>query len=292
MNRAPKFIIIGASGYMGHHSLKVLSRKFSAKGTFASKPFPGGIQFDLISTDPKTLPLSGVSHAVIFSAVSKIDYCKTHPELSWKTNVSGVQKLLQELKERGVFPIYASSDGVYSGIKGDYLETSKGLPIHAYGEHRREVEKFIQSNFKKYCILRFSKVVGFDKNKSDLLSDLYQKLIHRKVLKLIKNQKFQVVSLNDMVSVVSKVAYKNIAGVYNIGSPEVISRKELADRMAKRLDIINHEIEEVSVNYFNFPEKRATNSSMNVEKFVKTTGLKFQSVDKILIDFLEEVENR
>jgi len=292
MSQKPSFMIIGASGYMGLHLFKVLSKKYSVKGTYANRPFPTGIHFDLTRSDPKTLPLLGINYAVIFSAISKIDFCKTNPELSRKINVSGVQKLLQELKDRGVFPIYASSDGVYPGLKGDYVETSKGLPIHTYGEHRKEVEQFIEDNFKEYCILRFSKVVGFDEKKSDLLFDLYQNLVHGKVLKLIKNQKFQVVSLNDMVSVIAKVVQKKITGLYNVATPEIVSRKELAERIAKRLGIIDYQIEEVLISYFNFAEKRATNSSMKIDRFITTAGLKFQTIDEILNDFLEEVRKK
>jgi dTDP-4-dehydrorhamnose reductase len=288
MSQKLSFMIIGASGYMGLHLFKALSKKYSVKGTYASRPFPTGIQFDLVKSDPKTLPLSGINYAVILSGISKIDFCKTNPELSRKINVSGVQKLLHELKRRGIFPIYASSDGVYPGVKGNYVETSKGLPIHAYGEHRKEVEQFIVNNFKKYCILRFSKVVGFDEKKSDLLFDLYQNLIHGKVLKLIKNQKFQVVSLNDMVSVITTVAQKEITGLYNVANPEIFSRKELAERLAKRLGVIDYKIEEVLISYFNFSEKRATNSSMKIDRFIAATGLKFQSIDEVLNDFLEE----
>jgi dTDP-4-dehydrorhamnose reductase len=107
-------------------------------------------------------------------------------------------------------------------------------------------------------------------------------------LKLIENQKFQVVSLNDMVSVITKVAQKKITGLYNVATPEVVSRKELAERMAKRLGIIGYQIEEVPLSYFNFAEKRATNPSMKIDRFIATTGLKFQAIDEILNDFLEE----
>ena len=291
MDKKTSFMVFGASGYMGFYLFKVLSEKYSVKGTYAKTPFTNGIHFDLKSSDPKALPLSGVNYAVIFSAISKIDFCKTHPQLSWEINVKGVQNLLRELKRRKIFPIYASSDGVYPGINGNYLETFKGSPVHTYGKHRLEVEKFILSNFKKYCILRFSKVVGFDNKKSDLLSDLYKNLTHGKLLKLIINQKFQVISLKDMVSVIKKVMLKNLMGIYNVASPEVVSRKYLAEHMAKRLDVVNFNIEEVPISYFNFPEKRAKIPSMNIDRFIKTTGFKFQSTGEILNDFLEEARN-
>jgi dTDP-4-dehydrorhamnose reductase len=288
MSQNPSFVIIGASGYMGLHLFSALSEKYYVKGTYAKRPFPTGVHFDLKNSAPKTLPLSGINYAIILSAISKIDCCKTNPKLSREINVNGVQKLLLELKRRKIFPIYASSDGVYPGINGNYVETSKGPPIHAYGQHRLEVEKFILKNFKKYCILRFSKVVGFDNKKSDLLSDLHQNLVHGNTLKLVRGQKFQIISLKDMVLVIKEVVQNNITGLYNVASPEVVGRKELAERMAKRLGIINCKIEEVPISYFNFPEKRAPNPSMSVKQFIEVTGFTFQTIDEILNDFLKE----
>ena len=291
MNSKLAFLIIGASGYMGHHLYNQLSKKHPVQGTYASNPFPGGIYFDLINSNPKTLPLAKAEYAVIFSAVSKIDLCKSHPELSRKINVEGIQNLLIELKRCGVSPIYASSDGVYPGIDGNYEETRQEPAVHMYGEQKREVEYFIQKHFQKYCILRFSKVVGYDEKKSDLLSDLYDKLITGSVLKLVRGQKFQVVSLPDMVAVIEQVVKKNMTGVFNIATPETISRKDLAERLTNLLAIQNLEIQELPVSYFNFADKRAINSSMKINRFLDISGFKFKSVDNILSDFLREAKN-
>ena len=158
-----------------------------------------------------------------------------------------------------------------------------------YGEHRREVEHFIQSHFQRYCVLRFSKVVGYDNKKSDLLSEIFQKLIAGNVLKLVENQMFQVVSLSDMVAVIEKVAQKNMEGIFNIATPETVSRKELVRRMAGLMDIKNPAIQEFPVSYFNFLDKRAINPSMKIDRFLSSSGFRFQSVDEILRDFLKEV---
>lgn len=292
MNSKLSFLIIGASGYMGHHLFGQLVKKYSVFGTFANNPFPGGIHFDLINSNPLKLPLSQVEYAVIFSAISKIDYCKTHPELSRKINIEGVQKLLLKLKEKDVFPIYASSDGVYPGIDGGYGEICDGPPAHIYGEHRKEIEGFIQTHFEKFCILRFSKVVGHDDKKSDLLSDLHGKIIIGKVLKLVKGQKFQVISLSDMVAVIEHVARKKMTGVFNVATPETVSRKELAERLASLMAIKELEIQELPVGYFNFVDKRAINPSMKMDRFMNASDFKFQSVDEILREFLKEAKAR
>jgi len=288
MDLKPSFLIIGASGYMGHHLYTQLSKKYSVRGTYASNPFSEGIHFDLTKSNPQNLPLSNVKYVVIFSAISKIDFCKSQPELSRKINVEGIQNLLTELKQKGAIPIYASSDGVYPGISGGYEEDCQESAIHIYGEHRREVEHFIESHFQRYCVLRFSKVVGYDEKKSDLLSDIFQKLIAGNVLKLVENQMFQVVSLSDMVAVIEKVAQKNLEGIFNIATPETVSRKELVRRMAGLMDIENPAIQELPVSYFNFLDKRAINPSMKIDRFLNRSGFRFQSVDQILRDFLKE----
>ena len=288
MGSKPSFLIFGASGYMGHYLYRQLSKKYSVWGTYANSPFPGGIHFDLTKSNFQNLPLSNVRYAVIFSAISKIDFCKSQPELSRNINVGGVQNLLSELNQKAVIPIYASSDGVYPGINGGYAEDCQEPAIHTYGEHRREVEHFIQSHFQRYCVLRFSKVVGYDEKKPDLLSDLYGKLVAGSVLKLVENQKFQVVSLFDMVAVIEKVAQKNMEGIFNIATPETVSRKGLALRLAKLLDIEKPVIQELPVDYFDFLDKRAINPSMKIDRFLNSSGFTFQSIDKILKDFLKE----
>jgi dTDP-4-dehydrorhamnose reductase len=292
MNSKLSFLIIGASGYMGHHLYEQLVEKYPTFGTFSSNPFPDGIHFDLIKSEPQSLPFAQVEYSVIFSAVSKIDFCKSHPELSREINVEGVQNLLMTLKEKKVFPIYVSSDSVYPGVTGDYGEDSEGPAVNVYGGHRREIEKFIHDHFQRYCILRFSKVVGYDDNKSDLLSDLYGKIIAGKVLKLVQDQKFQVVSLSDMAEVIEQVARKKITGTFNIATPETVSRKELAERLENRLAINIQEIQELPFGYFNFVDKRAINPSMKMDRFIEASGFKFQTVDEILGDFLKEAKAR
>jgi dTDP-4-dehydrorhamnose reductase len=290
MNSKLSFLIIGASGYMGHHLYEQLVEKYLTFGTYSSNPFPDGIPFDLIKSAPQSLPFAEVEYAVIFSAVSKIDFCKSHPELSREINVEGVQNLLMKLKEKKIFPIYVSSDSVYPGVNGNYGEDSGGPAVNVYGGHRRGIEKFIHDHFQRYCVLRFSKVVGYDDNRSDLLSDLYGKIITGKVLKLVQNQRFQVVSLSDMAEVIEQVARKNITGIFNIATPETVSRKELAERLANRLAIEIQEIQELPFGYFNFVDKRAIDPSMKIDRFIDASGFKFQTVDEILGDFLKEAK--
>ena len=125
-----------------------------------------------------------------------------------------------------------------------------------------------------------------------MLSDLHGKIIIGKVLKLVKGQKFQVISLSDMVAVIEHVARKKMTGVFNVATPETVSRKELAERLASLMAIKELEIQELPVGYFNFVDKRAINPSMKMDRFMNASDFKFQSVDEILREFLKEAKAR
>ena len=132
--------------------------------------------------------------------------------------------------------------------------------------------------------------MGYDDKKSDLLSGLYRRITAGEVLKLVRDQKLQIVSLSDMAAVIEQVAQKNMTGIFNIATPQTVSRKELAGRLGNLLEIKNLEIEELPLSYFNFADKRANNPSMKIDRFISDSGFRFQTIDKILRDFLKEAK--
>jgi len=83
-----------------------------------------------------------------------------------------------------------------------------------------------------------------------------------------------------------------MTGVFNVATPETVSRKELAERLASLMAIKELEIQELPVGYFNFVDKRAINPSMKMDRFMNASDFKFQSVDEILREFLKEAKAR
>src|SRR5207249_4432383 len=60
--------------------------------------------------------------------------------------------------DRNVIPIYFSTDNVFDGTKGDYVETDRRNPINGYGRIKCEVEDFLEERGQPYLALRMGKV--------------------------------------------------------------------------------------------------------------------------------------
>ncbi len=63
--------------------------------------------------------------------------------------------------------IYISSDGIFDGEKGSYIETDPINPVTLYGRNLNICETIIREKVKNYCIIRPSYLYGFVNSKLD-----------------------------------------------------------------------------------------------------------------------------
>jgi nucleoside-diphosphate-sugar epimerase len=69
----------------------------------------------------------------------------------------------------------------------------------AYSKHKLNMENVVKKTFKKFVIVRFPEVVGFNNNKNNLINFLYQKINNNKKFKLWSNSKRNIIDIDDAV---------------------------------------------------------------------------------------------
>ena len=87
------------------------------------------------------------------AAVSTVSGAEADPELARRVNVE-VTKLLAELAAEIPFVLF-STDLVFDGRKGDYVETDAPNPLQLYGETKAAAEKIILTN-SRHLVVRTS----------------------------------------------------------------------------------------------------------------------------------------
>jgi len=176
-------------------------------------------------------------------------------------------------------PIFLSSDQVFSGNKGNYSEEDEKDPCNVYGAHKKIIEDYCLQNKNEILIARISKIFGLEKNDNTLLTDWAKKLENDKTLNCAIDQIISPTYVRDLTRAFDISMKKGIRGLYNIASPEVFSRYDLANLLKKRLNIKKGKIIPCSIKDFDFLDSRALNTSLNVNKFLKDTKFKFSSLD-------------
>jgi dTDP-4-dehydrorhamnose reductase len=95
------------------------------------------------------------------AAYTNVDAAETDEENAYKVNALGAKYLAELCNEFDIELVHISTDYVFSGegiiengVKRPYIETDLCAPVAVYGKTKYEGEQFVQSNCKKYYILR------------------------------------------------------------------------------------------------------------------------------------------
>lgn len=280
-----KILILGASSYVGRHLLaRIGYRRVIA--TYCRSPIPNGRYFNSVSmklADIIEKP-NEILCAVILLGDTDPETCAADTRESQRINVDSIKLLLNELKGWHIKPIFTSSEFVFDGRKGDYVETDPPNPILTYGRQKVEIEKYLQDNFEEFIILRLAKVFGSELNDMTIFSKWVRDIRKDSVISCAADQVFSPVYVDDLVEGMIKVIDRQVNGIFHLAGEKSFARIDLLKMLLSYCrKYLPHEVTVIpkSINDFNLREKRPLNVSMKPDKLVNTVKLKLSDVEDI-----------
>lgn len=278
----PKTIIFGCNGYLGKAFLNEYRKYYKDNlGTIRKSSIPllheGIIHFDITQDDISFLDLKGYKEALILVSSSKsMADCELYRADSYKVNVTSVLKLAQQLSSRGIKPIVISSDIVFDGKIGNYLETDLKNPLNIYGSQKAEIEdKISQYTNNNYLVLRLSKVFSLIKNDNTMLDEMAMKLKKGLIIKEAYDRIFSPLLITDLIDVVIKIQQENFSGIVNIAGEEWWSRYDIAVALAKEMGINSSIVQRNNVDQLYLQFISPKNTSLNNKKLSNLVDVKF-----------------
>ena len=275
-----KLLILGGSSFVGRHLFKRLGPG-RAIATFNKTPITGGVRFDSLSMrladiidDP-----GDVTEAVILLGDTNPDSCAADPVVSNALNVDSTKRVLDDLAELEIRPIFTSSEFVFDGEKGDYVETDPTEPIMLYGLQKLEIERYLEATATNYCVLRLAKVYGEDLGDGTLLTGFLNTIERETSLRCASDQRFSPVYVGDVCDTILRAAEAGLSGTFHVAGPQGLSRLECLNMIVAALGEhrpVELEIEPCSIHDFALPVPRPLDVSMRPDKLVAATGLELR----------------
>lgn len=285
MDAKRKILILGGSSYVGRHLFESFGAD-RAVATYCSTPIEGGVRFDSLTmslTDAIHRP-SDFSHAVVLLGDTQPDSCFADPRRSRALNVDSIASILDQLKAMAIKPIFASSEFVFDGAKGRYVETDEPRPILLYGTQKLEAENHLKSLGIPHAILRLAKVFGDTSNDGTLFTGWLAGIREGAVLRCATDQLFSPVYVGDVVTAIKRTVDLNLEGTYHVSGNREFSRMELLDMLLEKLGrqyAPRVRVEPCSIHDFPLPEKRPVNVSMVSDKLAQAAGMSFSDIESL-----------
>lgn len=292
----PKYLIVGASGYLGRSLHNILGKE-NVVATFRTQPIQGAIHFDAYHDQLKTKILNnnkGIQVAYLLFGETKIDVCAEQRTEANNINIIAYKRAIDDLIEAGIKPIFASSDAVYDGSHGDWRETDPTNPILTYGKQKVAIEQYLKDRCENSVIVRLAKLIGQDLNSKNMLYQWVRQTEQRQIIRCANDTNFSPIDVEDAAQSLIQIAEGNNSGIFNVGGIDNISRisllNSLISELQKAIDI-KFNIIECSIRDFNFLEPRPLNLAMNSNKLIKAINFRSKGVREICSRFVGNYVN-
>jgi dTDP-4-dehydrorhamnose reductase len=258
---APLAWITGAQGLIGNDLVQAASRyvpAFRVRGLTRDTVdlLDGTVVDGLFKREPPDL----IIHC---AAISRNPVCDADPKLAHRTNV-GVTKHLADLAS-GIPFVFFSTDLVFDGTKGAYVEEDTPNPLSIYGETKVLAEQAVRQH-PQHLVVRISLTGGLSRSGNRAFNEEMKNAWREgRSLTLFTDEYRCPCASPVIVRAVWELVATNARGTFHLCLPERLSRYEIGLALAAKHPELAPKIIPTSRAEYKGPPRPA-DTSMSTEK--------------------------
>lgn len=289
-----RYIIIGASGFIGNHFYNFLKkRKIKTIGTFNKNYINGLIHFDMTKhlLDNKINNLNAQSDIVfIFSAYAQPAWISKNKGKTEKINIKYTKKLIDRIHNRVKKIIFISSVEVFDGKKKKFNEKNKPNPLNFYGKTKYKIEQYLKKKIKNYQIIRTSWNSDIRLGSRCVIEMTYKTILEKNA-KMATDNILSITYVNDFCKALY-AAIKLNNKIIHIANHDKISRFNLAKKI-KKISKRKKLMQFTKCNFYEIPykEPRGKNNILNCNILIKNNISNFRKINTIVNQKVKKLDN-
>jgi dTDP-4-dehydrorhamnose reductase len=209
------------------------------------------------------------------AAMANIDVCQNNQERAEQVNI-GITKTIARLShESGAKMILCSTDTVFDGTKGNYLETDAPNAVNFYAETKVKAEQIVLSTSNKNVVARLSLVMGLPVmgQGNSFLADTIEKLKKGIQIPFPANEIRTPIDVVTLGSALVELAGNQYGGIIHLAGSTKINRYQMAREIAATLGYSPELILSTDSNAMEGRAPRPNDASMDnslAKKILKT----------------------
>lgn len=283
MSPAPIVWVTGAGGLIGNYLVQ-LGPQFAPHWRVIGL---ARAQLDLLDFASVRRAFAEQSPAAIIhcAAMSKSPDCQAQPELARKVNVDATV-LLGELAA-DIPLIFFSSDLVFDGKKGNYVETDAVGPLSIYAETKVAAEQIVLSN-PRHTIIRTSLNGGISpRGDSGFNEQLRRDWQAGKVPKFFVDEFRCPIPAAATARATWDLLNRKATGLFHVAGAERLSRLQIGEAVAARHPELKPRFQAGSLKEYS-GAPRSPDTSLNSAKAQRLLSFPLPSLTQWLVDNPDE----
>ena len=289
-----KYLVTGSAGLIGNQIVHDLEKSdeivYSCYNTM--KPDYGiPIKLNLLNLEDIVETFQKFQPDVIIhsAALTDVEKCEIEPELANSINVKATEIIAKETERLGSYLIYLSTDYVFDGKKGLYVETDFTNPLNHYGRTKLAGEKIVETNTTKWSIIRTSTPFGTISSKKTFPIWLLENLKNNKRVNLLEDQFTSPTYVPNLSEMILEIVTRNLEGIFHLSGSTRISRFEFAKIIVEKLNLDFSLLNPVKIDTMPWKATRPLDSSLDTSKINTILNTKPFTIEKSLDDYVSQL---
>ena len=268
-----RFLVTGASGLLGLNlAMAVDGKKHQVFGVANTTPMRWvdfkNIQAEL--TEPGTVErlLDEITPEVIIhcAAIANVDDCEAKPELAYEVNTHLPGKIALAAASRNIKMVQISTDAVFDGQKGNYLENEIPAPLSVYARTKLEGEQSVLEANPRALVARVNFYGWSVSGKRSLAEWFVNALSAGQTVKGFTDIRFCPMMVLDLVDTLMEAISLDLNGIYHMVGPQQMSKFEFGRAIAERFAFDPELVQPASVLDGGLKAVRSPNLTLNTAK--------------------------
>ncbi|MBC7892831.1 MAG: NAD(P)-dependent oxidoreductase [Sphingobacteriaceae bacterium] len=279
-----KILITGSNGLLGQKLVALLRENPNVELIATARgpnrlPFTEGYAYrEMDITDPASVAAvmdeiqpQAVIHG---AAMTNVDQCEFEKELCWKMNVLATEYIAKACLKHGSFLCHVSTDFIFDGTAGPYLEDATPSPLSFYGWSKYAAEEVVRRSGLRWGMARTVLVYGiaYDMSRSNIILWVKSSLEAGKPIKVVTDQFRSPTLAEDLAQGCWLIADQEAEGVFNISGSDLLTPYEMAHRTANFFNLDKSLITEADSSTFTQPAKRPPRTGFILDKARRVLG--------------------
>jgi dTDP-4-dehydrorhamnose reductase len=285
-------VVTGASGLLGanltlelaargHHVVALYGRhRIAVAGTASAA-------CDLTDSGATARLLSAWVPSLIVhcAAATNVDWCESHPQEAMRINAQAAGELAAHARSAGAGFVYISTDAVFDGVSGGYVETDPVSPGNWYARSKLAGEEAVLRAMPEALVLRVN-IFGWNlQAKNSLAEWILLRLEQGVPVPGFCDTAFAPVLVNDTADWITRLAASGCRGIYHVASADHGSKYEFARETAAVFHLDASLVRETLVQESSLSAPRPRNTWLRTDKIAAELGQSMPTIRQGLENF-------
>ena len=227
------------------------------------------------------------------AAFTNVDGCEKDHVACDKLNIDAVEYLINECEKYNTHLVHISTDFVFDGEDGPYIETDIPNPLSYYAESKYKAELLLEKSTIKWTIIRTIIIFGVvdDLNRSNVVLWTKNALEKGQTINVINDQYRSPTLAEDLAAACVSAVMKEATGIYHVSGKEIFCILDIAYIIADFFGLDRMHINPISSSSLNQPAKRPPRTGFIIDKAIKDLDYKphtFKEGLQIIADQLKK----